>query len=118
MVFQACEDAMGALLNQLASTDDYHVQTAQQVLMPAKAFANQSLDAITLHRPSDLLARDCQTQARDAPATSPGQYSERFVTGFFRVLEYAFVISGSQEAHAPLESQTRPRVWQVFRPEP
>jgi hypothetical protein len=79
----------------------------------AKTLPNESLDAIALHGLANLLARDRKTQARRIPATSPGQHSERFAAGFLRLLEYAFVVSSGQQAQAPLESQTRPRVYQL-----
>jgi hypothetical protein len=116
MVFQACEHCLGVLVQQIASTDDHHIEATQERLVAAKAFANQALDAIALNRPADLLTRDRQPQTRQLAATLPRQYSEPFVTGFLWVLEYAFVVSGSQEAHTPLESQTRPRTWQGFEP--
>jgi hypothetical protein len=115
VLFQALEDRLRVFLHQLASTDYNHVQAAQQGLMPAKAFADQTLDAIALHCPLNLLARDRQTQARRLAVASPGQHSERFAAGFLRMLEYAFVIASSQQAHAPLESQTRARVQQLVQ---
>ena len=81
--------------------------------MAAKTLTNKSLDAIALHSSADLLARDRETQARQFLATSPGQHRKRLAAGFLRLLEYAFVVSSCQEAHAPLELQTRPRVHQL-----
>jgi hypothetical protein len=43
----------------------------------------------------------------------PGQHGERLAAGFLRLLEYAFVVSSCQEAHGPLEGQTRPRIHQL-----
>ena len=81
--------------------------------MAAKTLANEALDAIALHCPANLLARDRQTEARQPLTTLPGQHGERLAAGFLRLLEYAFVVSSCQEAHAPLELQTRRRVDQL-----
>lgn len=109
MVFQAREDPVGVLVREFASSDYDYVQAAQYVLVAAKTLANESLDAIALHCPADLLAWDRQAQTRRIAAASPGQNSECFATGFVRILKYAVVIPNIQEAHAPLESQTRAR---------
>jgi hypothetical protein len=110
MVFQACEYPLAVLLQQITPPDDDHIEAAQQCLMTAKTFPNQTLETISVHRPADLFARDRQSQTRYLTITSPGQYRDRFVTGFLRALEDAGVVSGSQKAHAPLEAQTRPRI--------
>ena len=115
VVFQALEDPLRIFLRQFASTNYHHVQTAQQVLVPAKALTNQALDAIALHRPADLLTRDSQTKARQRAAAGPGQYGDRFTAGFLRSLEYALIVAGSQQALMPLESRTRLRVWQAVQ---
>jgi hypothetical protein len=117
VVFQALEDSLRVLFQQIASTDYDHVQAAQQVLVPAKALADETLDAIALHCPADLLTRDRETQARGFATTLPGQHGERFTAGFLRVLKNAFVVASSQQAHAPLELQTRPRIYQVVQTE-
>lgn len=115
VVFQALEDPLRVLLRQVASPDYYHIQAAQQFLVPTKALSNETLDAIALHGPADLLTRDRQAKARRCTATLPGQHGKRFAAGFLRMLEYAGVITGSKQAHVPLESQTRLRVRHVVQ---
>ncbi len=102
-------------MRQIASADDYHVQSAQQFLVAAKTLANETLYAIALHRLADLLAGDRQTEPRPLPVTAPGQHGERFVAGFLRALEYACVVASGQQAHVPLQSQTRRLVEQVVQ---
>jgi len=81
--------------------------------VPAKTLSNEALDAIALHCSANLLTRDRQTEARQPLATLPGQYGERLTAGFLRLLEDAFVVSCGQEAHAPLEVQSRRRIDQL-----
>jgi hypothetical protein len=110
VVFQAFEDTLRIFLGQCASSDYHHVQATQQVLVPAKALTNKTLDAITLHRPADLLTRDRQTEARQSAPARPGQHSERSAAGFLRLLENALIVAGSQQTLMPLKSRTRLRV--------
>jgi len=84
----------------------------QQVLVVAKTLTYEPLDTIALHRSANLLTRNCQTQACRRLAAWPGQHRERFAAGLLWMLEYAFVVSGGQEAHAPPKAQTRRRVYQ------
>jgi len=58
VIFQALEDPLRVLIQQMASPDYHQVETAQQILVPTKALSNETLDAIALDRPADLLSRD------------------------------------------------------------
>ena len=109
VVFQALEDPLGVFPGQIASTNYHHVQATQQVLVPAKALTNKTLDAIALHCSADLLSRDRQAEARQSAPARSGQHSERFAAGFLRLLEYALIVAGSQQTVMPLESRTRLR---------
>ncbi len=106
---------MRILLRQIASSYYHHIQAAQQVLVPAKALTDETLYAIAVHRPADLLTRDRQSKARRSAPTRSSQHGERFAAGFLRMLEYALVVASSQQTLVPLESRTRPPIWQVVQ---
>ena len=110
VVLQAFEDTLRIFLGQCASTDYHYVQATQQVLVPAKALTNKTLDSIAVHCPVDLLTRDRQAEARQSAPARSGQHSERSAAGFLRLLEYALIVAGSQQTLMPLESRTRLRV--------
>ena len=103
MSLETSEHTLRIFSHQIAATDDHHVQSLQQPLVTPKALTDKTFDAIALDRPPDLLTRDCEPQSRrPAPATSC-QHGQCFAAGFLCALEYALVISGSQQTHVPLE---------------
>jgi hypothetical protein len=85
-------------------------------LVLAKAFPDETLDSIAIHRPLYVLARNSQTETWQRTPTGPGQNGESLVGGPLRALEYAFVVTRLEQPHAPRKLQTPRSIRQGLMP--
>ena len=89
MPLEAARDCGVVRVARSRARIDYEIHCGQLMLMLAKRFPDETLDAITAHRVSHDAGGDRQSKARHACPSVPRKYREESVGGPARVTIHA-----------------------------
>jgi hypothetical protein len=103
MPFEAARDGCVVRVARCGARVDYQIHCGQLMLMLAKRFPDEALDAITTHRIPHDAGGDCQSKARNSPARVTRKDREESVGRTARVTIHAIEFRFLPEALLGLE---------------